>query len=227
MKRWGLLLLTLGITACSASPQVRIASDKYETEQFEISIERPVFEIDGFEEFSAQLNERISGELDETAKAFEAEITASPVPQKCTLDIKQEINYDKNHFISVTEERNSYTGGAHGTVVRKTRNIDTLAGCELTLGDLFAEEGYAETLERMIRDLREKNPAEYEELWEEPTIKPQQNFYITDDDLVLYYQPYELSYYARGFVEFPLRLSSLRGYLKEEYYRLAGTGAPN
>ena len=48
----------------------------------------------------------------------------------------------------------------------------------------------------------------------------QTDFYIQDDDLVIFFQPYDLSYYARGFVEFRLDLEDLSGYMKEEYRRM-------
>ena len=63
---------------------------------------------------------------------------------------------------------------------------------------------------------------EYKDLWAKPEIKQehQTDFYIQDDDLVIFFQPYDLSYYARGFVEFRLDLEDLSGYMKEEYRRL-------
>ena len=39
----------------------------------------------------------------------------------------------------------------------------------------------------------------------------------TDEDLVIFFSPYELSYYAKGFIEFPVRMTELNGILKEEY----------
>ncbi|MBR0089122.1 MAG: DUF3298 domain-containing protein, partial [Clostridia bacterium] len=101
-------------------------------------------------------------------------------------------------------------------------NIDTALSKKVLLADLFAEAGYENTLNRMINEQVEEHPDEYSELWEKPVIKDtsQTDFYIDGDKLVLYYQPYDLSYYARGFVEFKLPLKELSGYLKEEYRRL-------
>ena len=76
----------------------------------------------------------------------------------------------------------------------------------------------------MINERMSEHSEEYQELWEKPEIKPehQTDFYLDGDSLVIFFQPYELSYYARGFVEFPLPLDELAGYMKEEYRRLAG-----
>ena len=52
-------------------------------------------------------------------------------------------------------------------------------------------------------------------------LSENQDFYITPENLVVYYLPYKLSHYERGFVEIPLSLSDMSGYLKEEYRHLA------
>ena len=68
-------------------------------------------------------------------------------------------------------------------------------------------------LEKMSRQ------AEYSDLWEKPIITDAQNeyFYFNDKGIVIFYPPYELSYYARGFVEFVIPYEDLYGYLKPEY----------
>lgn len=223
--RWRRILIpavALVITSCAVQTTVKIISREYETDRSEVKMQILEIDIPGAKEFSESYNSELVQEAENTAAGFEAEAEEAELPagQKSLLQTTQDIKYNKNDFISAVEEQYTYTGGAHGMTLRKTRNIDTIAQREIMLGDLFAEEGYKETLERMIRELREKHPDEYAELWAEPVINQDQDFYITDTDLVIYYQPYELSYYARGFVEFPLRLSELRGYMKEEYYRL-------
>ena len=49
-----------------------------------------------------------------------------------------------------------------------------------------------------------------------------EQFYLNGKNIVIVYPPYELSYYERGFVEIPLDLESMSGYLKPEYRCLAG-----
>lgn len=210
------------LAACAAAATTDIVTEEYTTDYSEVSMQILNINIPGAKEFSESFNAARLDEAASAAEGFDAEARdAAGAGQKSLLTTTQDIKYDKNNFISAVEEQYTYTGGAHGMTMRKSRNIDTSLPAEVTLGDLFAEEGYKETLMRMMRELRESKPDVYGELWAEPVIKPEQDFYITDTDLVIYYQPYELSYYARGFVEFPLRLSELRGYLKEDYYRLA------
>lgn len=213
-------ILMLFAASCTMKPKINLVNNNYETEYSEVKIQTPKISIPNEKEFSEKLNNMISDKAEEAAEKFEKKVISSDIADKGVFDMLQRVNYNKNDFISITEELYTYTGGAHGMTVRHTRNIDILRQCEITLEDLFAEEGYKDTLKRMINEEIEENQEEYSELWQKPEIKSNQDFYITDDLLVIYYQPYELSYYARGFVEFPLRLPELKGYLKEEYYRI-------
>ena len=56
------------------------------------------------------------------------------------------------------------------------------------------------------------------------TEDTENNYYITDEDLVIFFPPYTLSYYAKGFIEFNIRLTEIEGMLKDEYKRIAAVG---
>ena len=223
-KKFCIPAVILLLTACTREAKISIIPKDYENDYSTVHMQILAVDIPDAPEFSKSLNAALMQEAEDAAAGFDADAgTATGTNgEKSIFDTTQTIHYNKNNFISTVEEQYTYTGGAHGMTMRKSHNIDTLAQQEITLRDLFSEEGYESTLNRMIREVREKHPENYSDLWEEPIIKPshQQDFYLTDTDLVIYYQPYALSYYARGFVEFPLRLTELRGYLKEEYYRL-------
>ena len=224
--RWRMIIpaVVLILASCSAKTGINTVLKDYENDYSEVNVQVLQVSIPDNKEYEQQLNQSFLQESDEFIAGFDKEAkessSVSRYGAKSVLEITQTVNCNENDFISVTEEAYVYTGGAHGMNVRKTRNIDTLANSEITLADLFSEEGYEETLNRMINEVKEKHPQEYCELWEQPRIKEEQDFYLTADDLVIYYQPYELSYYARGFVEFPIRLTGLKGYMKEEYNRL-------
>ena len=220
-----LLLASCGCSSTNIS--TNIITDEYQTEYSDISTELLEISYMNDAEFAKGLNEAAAAALEERLKGFEEDAKASvnsrPEGAKAEFVTKQQIKYAKNDFLSVVEEEYSFIGGAHGMTVWKASNIDFRNKKQIYLNDLFADENYEDVLNNMIDTLLETNKEEYSELWEHPEIQEehQYNFYITDDDLVIYFQPYELSYYARGFVEFPLRLSELKGYLNEEYYFLA------
>ena len=64
-----------------------------------------------------------------------------------------------------------YTGGARGTTVHIPVNIDVSGEKEVKLADLFADDGYVSTLNRMINEEMEKHSEEYKDLWAKPEIK--------------------------------------------------------
>lgn len=225
-------VLVLGIIAlCLCGCDIRgVRTDstlrEYETDFSTVHAE--VIQFSGMRntEFENQLNAEIEQNIESELVAFDSEAQANcenvTMGNKCVMEISWEEKYNSNDFISVVEEKYIYTGGAHGNSVRIPRNIDILGDKEVKLADLFEDEGYISTLNRLIDDLVEDKPEEYKDLWAKPEIKEahQTDFYISGDDIVIFFQPYDLSYYARGYVEFPLDMEELSGYMKEEYRRL-------
>lgn len=200
---------------------------EYETDFSSVSAEVIQFAGMNNTEFENNINAEIEQSVESDLVAFDSQATEKSdnvrMGNKCVLNINWDEKYNDNDFISVVEERYIYTGGAHGSTVRIPVNIDVSGEKKVQLSDLFSDDGYISTLNRMINARMTEHSEEYKDLWAKPEIKDshQTDFYIDDDDLVIFFQPYDLSYYARGFVEFPLPLDELSGYLKEEYRRLA------
>ncbi len=203
-----------------------IVTKEYETDYSSVKAE--IIELSGLAdtEFEDEFNEDVEESIDSELVAFDtaaAEIADElKMGNKCVFQTSWDVKYNKNDFLSLVEERYVYMGGAHGETAWLPRNIDVSASKEIKLADLFADSGYVNTLNRLITEQVEENKDEYADLWEKPEIKDsnQTDFYIEDGSLVIFYQPYDLSYYARGFVEFHLPLEELKGYMKEEYARL-------
>lgn len=201
---------------------------EYETDYSSVKAEIIRFTGMADKEFQDALNAEIEQAVESETVAFDSDASDNAgnvrMGNKCVLEISWDEKYNKNDFLSVVEEKYIYTGGAHGSLVREPRNIDTAGARQVRLADLFEDDAYVNTLNRMINELVTEKSGDYKDLWAKPEIQEshQTDFYINDDDkLVIFFQPYELSYYARGFVEFPLPLDELSGYLKEEYRRLA------
>lgn len=200
---------------------------EYQTDYSDVYAE--VIELVGLknQEFEKEINNAIEKAVEGDLIAFDSEAAKSDnnlrMGNKCVMEITWEEKYSKNDFLSIVEEKYEYMGGAHGKTVRIPKNIDISGGSEIKLKDLFSDSGYENTLNRMIDELIKEHSEEYKDLWEKPEIKTshQTDFYIKDGKIVIFFQPYDLSYYARGFVEFPLPLDELSGYMKEEYRRLA------
>lgn len=199
---------------------VRVKTEKFaeETESESIKTETPVIsgmKKDFTDEINARLADVISAKTDsfkEAAKKCEKDRNT-----KAELEINAEVKFNKKNLLSVVLESYEYTSGLNGSSARYAVTLDALGEKQLELCDLFCDDEYKNMLNARLEKLSLSD--EYSDIWEKPTVNEAQNgdFYLSDGGLVIYYQPYELSYYSRGFVEFTIPYSDLYGYLKPEY----------
>ncbi|AQS08273.1 anti-sigma-V factor RsiV [Clostridium saccharobutylicum] len=120
------------------------------------------------------------------------------------------ITSDKNSFVSFYDDYYEYLGGAHGLTTRTSYTIDKNKEELLNLKDLFASGyNYADIINNEIREQIKKNPQDYFDSGSEfKGIGENQSFYIDDDNLVIYYQLYEIAPYVKGIPEFKIPLST-------------------
>lgn len=121
-------------------------------------------------------------------------------------DYKIGLNNDKCMSFYVDYYR--FTGGAHGMTERKSFNYDLLTGVKLSLSDIFTknvdyEKVILEEINSVIKKELEEDPHLYfqEQL---DTLNYNKGFYLTEDELVIYFQLYEITPYYRGIIEFPI-----------------------
>lgn len=151
-------------------------------------------------------------------------------------DYSKEENYDFNSYASqmsftqtlLGETRASfyrtvysYTGGAHGNLAVIGDTFDLSDGKRLSLGDLFSvpEEEYTKRLQEEMIALAGTDPDLKEQLFEGyeqsiPEYFDPDNFYLTDEDLVIFYQPYDIAPWAAGVPTFKLPLEGLKDILQ-------------
>lgn len=106
-----------------------------------------------------------------------------------------------------------FTGGAHGMTFVRSLNFDTSTGDTVSLPQLFTSgHAYIDT----INDYIEKKIKKWQIDVIEPfqTITPDQDFYIADNSIVIYFQLYELAPYSSGFPYFPIPLLNLQDEIK-------------
>lgn len=219
-----LLLCSCSGGACRET----ITTDEFETDYSTVYAEVISFEGMESREYESELNLAIESDVAAAVNEFDTLATEAseklPAGIKSAFKVTQEVKKNKDGFLSFVESHYIYTGGAHGSTSWYPRNIDLCSDepHPLALKELFDDDGYRETINRLIDELIEKDPQKYSGLWEEPHINAENenNYYITDEELVIFFPPYTLSYYAKGFVEFPIRLGEVEGMLKEEYRRL-------
>ena len=125
-----------------------------------------------------------------------------------------------NGFLSVVTEIESCMRNARKMHRRIGKNIDTRECKEVPLSGLFSDDSYIDMINARLCEAVAGDHEKYSGLWAQPKLCENQDYSIKDGTLVLYYPPYELSYYERGFVEIPLSLEDMSGYLKPEYRKL-------
>jgi len=123
-------------------------------------------------------------------------------------------------------ERYIYMGGAHGLETRNYFNFDLKTGNLITEKDLFKSNYQAELSEiikkRIVEESKEMNETKETEpilsledtdFWSD-SIKPNGNFYITDESINFVFNPYEIAPYYMGQTEVSIPFNRLKNILK-------------
>lgn len=215
-----IIMLSVILHGCSfGSVSVKKNITEYETDNEIVYVETPIVEGLSDKTFQEQLNTQYSGLITSMLDEYleESKKTVGERDGKSNFEIKHEVMYNKDSLLSIVGNCYKYTDGFNGTNTRIVKNINTITNSEILLSDIFADDEYTQMLNTKLEKLSED--AKYSDLWERPKITDTQNhfFYFSNEGLVIFYPPYELSYYARGFVEFTISYSDLYGYLKPEY----------
>lgn len=224
------VILVMCVCGCGGGYRTKITKEEQDTDYSTVYAEIIEFSRLENEQYMSDLNEEIRNGVEAYINNFDAlaqeASTELPEGVKSALRITQNVKRNNDGIISFVEKRYMYLGGAHGSTEWYPRTINAREAQphELTLGEMFNDGDYTEKINLEIDKLIEENPEKYSELWAVPhiTAETENRFYITDNELIIFFPPYELSYYARGFVEFPIRFEALGGYIKEEYTKDAG-----
>jgi hypothetical protein len=134
----------------------------------------------------------------------------SPFPSY-TFSSDYKITYNFMCTTSLYSDQYSYMGGAHGATIRNSETWNFKDGKQMTLQHFFPDqedfkEKIIENIEQQISEKEEKNPETYFDNYREllrENFHPE-NFYLTPEGIVIYYQQYELAPYVAGIQEFKL-----------------------
>lgn len=120
-----------------------------------------------------------------------------------------EIKTNERGILSLTLSNYAYSYPmAHGMTLLKSLTFDTVTGRLYRLSDLFKPgSNYTSVLsEKVLQQIRER---QIPLLGEFPDVAPDQDYYVADKSLVLYYQLYAITPYAYGFPMFPISIYEL------------------
>lgn len=128
---------------------------------------------------------------------------------------------NSDNMLSILLNYYKYSGGAHGYYEYKSYNIDMRSGKFLELEDLFkSNSDYKKVINNEIRrqiEYKAKSDSQYEGIYQFERIKDNQKFYIQDNNLIIYFDLYEIAPYAVGIPEFQVNINIINHILKEEY----------
>ena len=165
------------------------------------------------------INQRFEGDamdfkqtLEVEVKEYVAECEAAGYPirpyqlftryQQCSLN---------DDILSLYVDYYQYTGGAHGMTARLGYNIDLKTGKLLPLAELFKPGyDYKTVIDKEINRQIALDPETYfEGDMGFQGIGKEQNYYLEGENLVIYFNQYEIAPYAAGIREFKIPLKLL------------------
>lgn len=173
-------------------------------------------ELHAHSDFADQFNSDYVNFCDNMLCGFLAEAEKSDIKND-SLTLTQKVTLNRSGIVSIVGECHSYTGGVHDNLSRIVKNIDTKNGRQITFDDLFSDDGYISRINSYIEVLSEQKPEKFSELWKNPIVTKEQKFYLTPDNIVVFFDPYKLSYYAKGFIEIEIPYDEITSFLNPEY----------
>ena len=156
-----------------------------------------------FEEDAMNFKQTLEAEV----KDYAAECEAAGYPirpyQLFTRYQQCSVNDD---ILSFYVDYYQYTGGAHGLTERRAYNIDFKTGELLPLATLFEPDyAYKAVIDKEINRQIALDPETYfEGDMGFQGIGKEQNYYLDGENLVIYFNQYEIAPYAAGIREFKI-----------------------
>lgn len=216
MKRCILLIFfALCLSGCGGGEiKTEFKEKNYSAPGYSARLQCPV--IHDNSDFAKELN-RSSAQLCDTMLGnFLAEAERS-LTDRDSLCLKWRTALSQNGILSLVGECEAFCGGVHPNLSRIVYNLDIKNARKISLADLFADSGYISRINSYIEAEAERRPEDFCDLWKKPTMSAEREFYLSPKGVVIYFPPYELSYYSKGFVEIEIPFEELSGYLNPEY----------
>ena len=135
-----------------------------------------------------------------------------------------EVEKNTDSILSLKMRYYNYSGGAHGFYDDIAYNIDIRSGKFLELSDLFLEQSnYIEIINNEIKSQIKSLESENKEnvgIYQFNTIKENQKYYFNGNNIVLYFDLYDIAPYAAGIPEFTINSDIIMPIVKKEYVDL-------
>lgn len=132
-----------------------------------------------------------------------------------TVNGSYEIKTNERGVLSLVLNIYGFSGGAHGLTILKGLTFEVDTGKTYELSDLFKPDSdYVDELSNLVELAIIERDVPL--LGEFNGIRPDQDYYIADKALVLFFQLYELSPYVFGFPSFPISVYQIDNLVADE-----------
>jgi len=130
------------------------------------------------------------------------------------MDGTYELKNNDKGVLSIVLINYSFAGGAHGNTIAKALNFDIETGHVYTLPELFKpNSNYVKKISDIIKV--QIKARDIPTLGDFTEINPNQDFYIADRSLVIFFQLYEIAPYYVGIPYFPISIYELEDVINE------------
>ncbi|QQY79731.1 copper amine oxidase-like protein [Keratinibaculum paraultunense] len=190
----------------------------------EVNIKIPVIKGLKDDHFQEKLNRTIRTSVEKDLKEFKKDIEEL---KKLNVDWEPQmiVGYDvksSENILSIVIDNYIFTGGAHGSSRRDYYNIDIDKNKIIQLSDLFKENSDFKSIisdeinKEIKRQIAEEAKSYFTDDEKFITIDDSQDFYIDKDgDIVITFQPYEITPWYMGHPEFKIPSKSIANILKD------------
>lgn len=164
------------------------------------------------QELERYINQAIMNETQALINLQVAEMPTTVMEMLGTYEIKN----NQRDVLSLTLTNYTYHDkAAHGMTYIKSLTFDLVEKRKVELQDLFKPgSDYVERLSSLIKEqIKQLDIQLIEEFTE---ISPNQDFYIADKTLVIYFQLYEITPYVFGFPMFPISVYDIQDIIRED-----------
>ena len=118
------------------------------------------------------------------------------------------VNLNNAKLISIYNDYYEYLGGAHGNTIRTSYTVDKQNVRLLILQDLFSKNSnYKDIINKeIVRQINLEPDIYFNSGKDFKGIKDNQDYYLNGENLIIYYQLYEIAPYVAGIREFKIPL---------------------
>ncbi|MGM0882753.1 MAG: DUF3298 and DUF4163 domain-containing protein [Bacillota bacterium] len=126
-----------------------------------------------------------------------------------------ELKTNEKDYLSLSLFNYAYTGGAHGLTLQESLTFKQSTGQTYTLAQLFKPgSDYVKRISAIVSAQIQARAIDTLEPFK--AIRPDQDYYVADRALVIYFQLYELAAYVFGFLYFPISVYELQDIINDE-----------